>query len=234
MNLQAFVTPRELFAGACPFMRKKFTWIMDWFKIFFYNTNLQLKPIRHLLIFILCINFIPNLFAQTKIEEEFRIKPEEAPELAVQYVNGIFPDARIKWYLERGIAGTSIEAKLKQNGQRYSIEFDALGGLEDVEILIDPAEIPGTALSPICDTLSHLYSKYKITRAQRQLSGDKDLIKEILQGKENITNIIIRFELVIKGKTQEGMHLYEHLFDSEGQLLETARIITRNTDILNY
>lgn len=198
------------------------------------RTNLRFTSYKHLFILVLCIVFAHNLLAQTKVEEEYRIKPEEAPKPAIQFLQEIFPEARIKWYLERGIQSTSIEAKLKRNGQRYSIEFDTLGNLEDAEILIDPVKIPSSTLNQICDTLSHLYSKYKITRTQRQLSGDQNLIKEILQNKGNITNITIRYELVVKGKTQEGMYLYEHLFNKEGQLVKSAKIITRNTDILNY
>lgn len=198
------------------------------------RTNLQFLLSKHLFIITLYVIFTHNLFAQTKVEEEYRIKPAEAPKPAAQFLQEIFPETRIKWYLERGIQSTSIEAKLKRDGQRYSIEFDTLGNLEDAEILIDPVKIPAATLNQICDTLSHLYSKYKITRTQRQLSGDQNLIKEILQGKENITNITIRYELVVKGKTQEGMYLYEHIFNEEGQLIKSAKIITRNTDILNY
>lgn len=182
--------------------------------------------------FFLCASL--RAFAQQKVEEEYRLEVAKVPAKAQQFVTSIFPEARIKWYRERSLTSESVEAKFKQNGTHYSIEFDTLGQLQDVEMLIRGADIPERASANIATTLTERYKKYKIERLQRQLTGDPDAIRRKLKDEAVENAITIRYELVVNGKTEAGRFLFEHLFDTQGNLLQTAQIITRNTDILNY
>ena len=73
-------------------------------------------------------------FGQKKFEKESRISKSDLPSFAVDFA-ALFTDGqRIKWYLEEGLDRNSIEAKYKRDGRHYSVEFDTLGTMEDVEI----------------------------------------------------------------------------------------------------
>lgn len=75
-----------------------------------------------------------TVFAQQKYENEIRISRDSVPTKALAFIDTAPFDKKIRWYKEYFIDGTSIEAKTRYQGKRYSIEFDPSGELEDVEI----------------------------------------------------------------------------------------------------
>ncbi|MEL6254700.1 MAG: hypothetical protein AAFR87_22000, partial [Bacteroidota bacterium] len=72
--------------------------------------------------------------AQIKYEREYKLKPTEIPMPAKIFVDSCKFSTQITWYKEESQDGKSIEAKLKHKGKKYSIEFDTVGLLQDMEI----------------------------------------------------------------------------------------------------
>ena len=91
-----------------------------------------------IILFTICSN---QLNAQQKYEKESRLKEKNIPNKALHFIDSLEVGSRIRWYLEEGLEHTSIEAKFKLNNQKYSIEFDTIGNLEDIEIQIKWSEL---------------------------------------------------------------------------------------------
>ena len=88
---------------------------------------------------------ISSVSAQLKYEKESRLAVEEVPEQARNFINTITTSNKVKWYLEEGLDRSSIEAKFEYKDHKYSVEFDSIGILEDVEVQVKWSEIEPTA-----------------------------------------------------------------------------------------
>lgn len=187
--------------------------------------------------FFLCcflLGVLVKMPAQTKFEREYRLKSSEIPVVAQTYVHSLGAKKKIKWYKEISQEGKSIEAKTKIRDHCHSIEFDQSGNLEDVEVKIDWEEVAKTTRQQIENYLEETFEKHKIRKIQRQYSGDSEAIRGALVEEKVTKEVMIRYEIVVKGKKNGEMNLYELLFSSEGQLLESYTIELRNTDNLEY
>ena len=71
-------------------------------------------------------------FSQAKYEKEFRIKEKYVPSVALNFVDSMTFDSKVKWYKEIGLNRITIEAKAKYKKERYSIEFFENGVFKDV------------------------------------------------------------------------------------------------------
>lgn len=173
-------------------------------------------------------------FSQVKYEREYRISAKEAPAPARAFAEKAFPGQKIKWYKEERLESFSFEAKAKRYGVRFSVEFDSLGLIEDVEMLLSFSEIGELARKNIETKLGNTFSKYKVQRAQRQLTGQEQALRELVSAGTTALPFEVRYELVARGKKDKVTGLYELLFDDRGELLDMKEIIPRNTDILDY
>lgn len=166
-----------------------------------------------------------NLSGQEKVEREYRVKEEKVPSAAISWANDSFDGKKkLKWYYEQSSGKNSYEAKFKWNGHLYSVEFDTSGIIEDIEQMIKTIEIPGRTLDAILDHFDTGYDSYRIYKIQQQFSGPEENLKRYAQG-GGPDALIIRYEIEFKGKTPEGIYLWEGLFDSEGKMLRTRKII---------
>ncbi|MDQ4139839.1 MAG: hypothetical protein M3142_04880, partial [Bacteroidota bacterium] len=130
-----------------------------------------------ILFFINVILLITNqTFGQTKYEKEYRLKPQEVPVEARKFVDALRFSGKVKWYFEENLKGNSIEAKVTNNQKRYSLEFDTLGNLQDVEVQIDWLEIPEVTRNNISGSLDSEYSDYKINKIQVQYTGKNSIL----------------------------------------------------------
>ncbi len=137
------------------------------------------------LILITAVHCSNNLGAQEKYEKESRIREKYVPTKALQFIDSSDLKSRIRWYLEEGLNRKSIEAKFKHEKVRYSVEFDTLGNVEDIEI-----EIPWEDLnSQLKDSISlHLKKdclKHKIVKVQIQYSGSESELLAKLKTNHN-------------------------------------------------
>jgi len=172
--------------------------------------------------------------SQTKLEKEYRLKAEEVPREALQYVNSFNFKNNVKWYFERNETASSIEAKTYTEEGKYSIEFSDNGSLEDIEIEMDFNAVPEVTRLVIQSYFKNNFKRHNIRKTQMQITGDPADIKSRLTSKSQPAPIAINYELIAKGKDDEGVHLYELLFSENGELIRRAKIVFSSTNNLEY
>lgn len=172
--------------------------------------------------------------AQHKYEREFRIKSETIPQSAKDFIDSISADSKIKWYKEISLNDITLEAKFKYNKKKYSVEFDTLGKLQDVEFVIRKKEINSEVYNKIKYKLDSIYQKWKFQKIQIHYSGkSRDIVKSIRKN-EPTNTIKIFYEIVLKGKNLEDTQLYEITFNEQGELQNILQIIQDKADHLEY
>ena len=170
--------------------------------------------------------------AQTKYEREYRLKRERVPSPALEFVGT--PDTKIKWYYEENLEGNSVEAKFDLDGKFYSVEFDTLGTLEDIEIDAEINSLPGPILEKIREGLQGTYTKFVLRRLQLQYSNGISSFSDFLNVDDPAEQYELRYEFVVKAKKDSHWKLYEIIFGRDGDIERTSEIIFRNTDNLEF
>ncbi|TWO31372.1 hypothetical protein E1J38_013965 [Seonamhaeicola sediminis] len=172
--------------------------------------------------------FVSFSFSQTKNEKEERIKAYEFPEIPLDYFNTISSNVKyLKFYRETDGTKKSFEAKFKYNKQHYSVEFDTIGNLEDIEIVIRKKDIPKTVLMNISKHFDDKFEKARFIKIQKQFINttpktDKQFLDYILKKPNNKHT---HFEIIAEIKTKEHHQLRELTFDKDGTF-EKSRIVT--------
>lgn len=175
-----------------------------------------------------------DLFAQEKFEKESRIKQRDVPQKALEFIDSINVKTKLKWYVEEGMNRRSIEAKFRQNKKRYSIEFDTLGHVEDVEIEILQAELATAINDAINNQLKKDCLKYKIEKIQVQYSGTEQALLAKLKNRPTSEKLIVKYEVVVKCTSKNKVELLEYLFNDTGTVLSTSTIVFKNSSHLEY
>ena len=186
------------------------------------------------IVLLIAFNFSGNLFAQEKFEKERRIKKANVPAEALSFVEALDIKSKVKWFKEEGLSQKSIEAKFKHHKAKYSVEFDTLGKVEDVEIGVKWSELASNLGDSICLQLNSACSKYKIVKVQEQYSGDASALISMLKAGTNRSSLTIKYELVVKCHQQKKVDLFEYLFSDKGQLISISKIVFKNSSHLEY
>lgn len=188
------------------------------------------------LILIVSVILLAKLEAQVKYEKEYRLNQKDVPKPALDFVNTLGFDRKIKWYKEEGLNKTSIEAKTKYLSKRYSVEFNSKGEIEDIEVEIKLNEISEEVRQNILNYLNTNYQKANICKIQIQFSGDPDALSHTIVNQKFTNNpeVITRYEIVVKVKNKKKHEKLEYLFDDQGEMLQKAVILLKNTDNLEY
>ncbi len=176
-------------------------------------------------------------FGQDKVEREYKIKQEEAPPKAIQFIyeiESVTEKTRVNWYREESADVESVEAKFKIDKQNYSIEFSTDGELQDVEIRMDERDIPTMTREAIKESLNSEFIKWSIKKVQLQWVGESQLVISSIDRNERQEGVEENYEMVIKGETDKSKSYFELLFDSTGKLMRTSRIVENSSDILIY
>lgn len=173
----------------------------------------------------------PCLFAQEKKQEvETSIKKSDLPEEALSILNQFWNDEKkADFYREFDGQSISYEAKFKLNNYLHSIEFDENGTLLDIELLINFDKIPKNTGNAIKSYLNDQYTKFRITRVQRQYSNDEEDLAELFLKKE-FDDLTIRYELEVEAQNKEELGAFEFLFNENGQLIRKREIVRRSLD----
>jgi hypothetical protein len=194
--------------------------------------KLTLKYISILLLFGLVTG---PLLAQDKIERELRVKEKEVPKEAREWLEDAFETTkRPKWYQEVFESGYSFEAKFKLKGKFYSVEFDSLGRIQDVEIEIEFAELPKGVQTGLKTHVSADYKSSDIKRLQIQYSGKPDDLEDFFD-ENSLAGILIRYEIEFIGLDEAGVSsLWEGLFSEDGGLISKRKIILASSENLIF
>jgi len=172
--------------------------------------------------------------AQHKYEKEYRMSSEMIPQSAKRFIDSIGSGIKVKWYKELSHNDVSFEAKFKYNSKIFSVEFDTLGMLQDVEFVIQKREIGSMVYNRIERKLDSLYQKWRFQKIQTHYTGsNSDLITSINNNKPSET-IKISYEIVLKGKALGNTQLYEITFNDQGEIQDIKQIVQDKVDHLEY
>lgn len=188
---------------------------------------------KNILLSIVLVSLWGTSLAQTKYEKEYRIRQDAVPERARAFIASVFEKANIQWYAEESHTGKSIEAKLRASGKRYSIEFDESGKIQDVEIMSSMKQIDAKTRNILKDNLEKTFTKYKVTKTQRQWSGSEDNLKRAIATGE-AKGIVTKYELVVRGTKDKRTGYFEVESESDGSITSVREIVQRNADNLIY
>lgn len=194
---------------------------------------MNLKLNKYLIILLIGI-VSTNLHGQEKYEKESRLKSKDVPKTALNFIEEAQIPGKVKWYIEYGLETTSIEAKFKMNRKWYSVEFDTLGTIEDIEIEIKYKDLKTKPKNTIESTLNTICETYKIFKVQKQFSGDQNELIAVLRDEKTKESFKINYELVAKCVKDNKAEQYEFLFSDEGKLINTSKIIFKNSNNLEY
>ncbi len=170
---------------------------------------------------------------QYKLEREIGISEENVPEKALLTISGIdFSNAKKHWYKEWSLTAISYELKVKIDNKKFSIEFDSLGNLEDIERSVKFTMLPSGPKEKIINYLEKNFKKFKIQKSDLQWLGLNVTSQQIISA-DNIA--IDNFELIIKANKNGKFSQFELLFDSAGNFKNEKEIIHQiNNDNLEY
>lgn len=172
--------------------------------------------------------------AQQKYEREVRIRTEDVHPNALQFIKTIAINTTIKWYRETGLNTSSIEAKTKYKGQRYSIEFSENGTLEDIEVEIKARDVKKNILNSLKKTIENTYGDFKLEKIQLQYTGNPELLKTVFGTGAVSDAVTIKYEVVISSKQSGTFKRFELLFNEALELEKTTQIITKNNINIEY
>ena len=186
------------------------------------------------LLFFLCVSFS---YSQVKKEKEERIPASEFPEKTRTYFNTISQDVKyLKFYREIDGNKKSYEVKFKYKREHYSVEFDTLGNLEDIEVVIKKKYIPKKAKTIIWDYFQANFKKTILVKIQKQYvntttNTDKQFIQHIL---EKPYNKHTHFEIIAEIKTKKVHELREFTFDRHGKFEKSRQVMTSSYEHALY
>ena len=158
----------------------------------------------------------------------------KVPENIKSYLSEISFKNKIKWYKDEALSKYTYEAKTHHNNLNFSIEFDSLGIIEDVEFKIEWKNIPELIKKNIEFYLDSIYQKKKIIKVQIQYTGKPESVINILKDLNQNQRLTRKYEIVLKGKKNKKYQMMEYLFSNEGKFEDKAIIIMKNTDNLEY
>lgn len=172
--------------------------------------------------------------SQDKVEVEVRVRKEMVPQNAIEQVNYLFEKGikNLKWYQETTGDKISFEAKFKFDRQFYSVEFDTLGRLEDIEIEISIDQIPDESRKNLTAYLEGEFQEYTIFKIQRQLTGEIESLKKYLE-RDSDKEVTIHYEIVLAGKAEEW-DAWELLADSQGRFISIQKVLLKRFDNLIF
>lgn len=186
---------------------------------------------RFLSLVLILVGF--SVFSQQKFEREYRIKSEQAPSKATEFIAKCNFNKKVKWYAEESQDGKTIEAKSCKNKHKFSIEFDTDGNVLDVEKRIKWKEIPSEKQQAIEKVLLNRFDKFKIQKIQIQWKTDYNSYISLIHGKgENISNEL--YEIVVKGSKNKSTKRYELLIDGTGKIVKELQFSPQNNDNLEF
>lgn len=178
--------------------------------------------------------WVPALsFAQDKLEQERRVKTREVPKPARDWLKDAFEGTKkVRWYKEVTSGSKSFEAKFDYQSAFYSVEFDTLGVIEDIEVDRAWEAIPEAHRTAMEQSMAD-WDKVKIRRVQEQWTGEPDDLEDAMD-EEEWEDITTRYEVELLAEINGEKELWEVLFSTDGEVLLRRKVIVRADDNLNF
>lgn len=192
---------------------------------------------RSLPVLVLVLFQFSMVNSQVKVEREHRIKKNQFPETAHEFIQEKLEEAKkIRFYKETDTTKISYEAKFKKDKLYYSIEFDESGKLEDIEISIKEVDVPEDSWSKITKFLNEKFTKFKIRKIQQQypITSDETAETTLNNAFQNLLIPSLNYELMVRGKIQDVHSDFEILFGAEGEFIKMKESLPANYDHVLY
>lgn len=167
-------------------------------------------------------------FSQSKNEKEERIDSSDFPEIAIRYFSDISNQIKnLRFFRESDGQKKSFEAKFKLKKLHYSIEFDTIGKLEDIEILIREKDIPKDVFKKMMAYYTLNFDKVRHIKIQKQYINvsqiiDQEFINSVIK---NSSELNTHFEIIAEVTLKKERFLKEFTFKSTG-IFEKSRPIS--------
>ena len=189
---------------------------------------------KHWSILLILTLFGPSLFGQD-IDIEKRVGFNEVPSKSLNFTQSIFSSQKIKWYLEKNDSILLFEAKTKHKKHRYSVEFDTLGNIIDVEKIIKYKSLSTTTKKKIHHAIISEFKTYKVQKTQIQwISSDEETLTELIQFGFSNKFYVENFEVTIKGKKESIPMYYRILINNSGKIIQIIELERRSVDNLDF
>lgn len=192
---------------------------------------------RYSICFFLLVFSVTTCFSQNKYEREHRILKKQFPQEAMAFISQKLEGAkRIRFYREIDSAKISYEAKFKKDRLHYSVEFNKLGELEDVEINIGQVDVPSESWEAIKVYLNRNFKRIRIKKIQQQypVTADTPPEKTLYNAFQNLLLPSVNYEIVFAGKKEMGFEEFEALFDAQGHFIRIRKSLPANYDHVLY
>lgn len=173
--------------------------------------------------------------AQQKNEREERLKDSRVPHELVDQLAPFTKNIRVKYFYETDGPNASYEAKFKSKSRSFSVEFDTLGVLEDVEIDIKFNSIDKKKRNKILSYLKKTSTNHKILKCQVQYKHDSGPSEVTLRHAVfNEEHTPINYEIEVNMLIDKLHQSFELLFDASGELISKREIVNRAVDNILY
>ncbi len=196
-----------------------------------------MRRYRSLLLLILVLFQFSIVNSQVKVEREHRIKKNQFPEAAHDFIKEKLPNAKkLRFYKETDTTKISYAAKFRKDKLYYSVEFDESGKLEDIEILIKEVDVPEDSWLNITKFLEEKFNKFKIRKIQQQypIASDQTVETTLNNAFQNLLIPSLNYELLVRGKIHDEHADYEILFGAEGDFIKMRESLPANYDHVLY
>lgn len=178
---------------------------------------------------------VNSLLSQEKFEKEYRVKPKDVPKKSLEIIKMWNFKNKVKWYAEESQDGKTFEAKVRYKKYKYSIEFSKEGNIIDVEKTVKLSQLQETIIQKIVKTLENRFKRYKILKTQIQYTGSESkMYNEVFQLTSHHKKVTINYELIVKGKTQNGYSKFEILINNKGEILKELKFKPSNSLNLEF
>lgn len=188
-----------------------------------------------------------------KVEREFKISSKKVNEEALNNLTAIFgaPAKKARWYKQEEYNTWRYEAKLEFRDEDYSVEFDTLGNLINVEVDIDWDDIAKHRRDVFKLKLTEKFGKYKIEKIQEQWEGSVSYVRKRVLSFEDYDeeeeedddddddqirykDYDHNYEIILIAKENGVYQAFEVIFSSKGELLRVLKVVEANIDHLTY
>jgi hypothetical protein len=143
---------------------------------------------------------------------------------------------RLRYYKEKDTSENRYSTKFKKDRLWYFMNFDNVGSLINIEIIIRPLDIPSDAYATIENYLNASFTTYKVKeiRQQYQTTETESLEKTLRNAFQNLLLPDLRYNFIITGKKTKQKIDYEVLFDAEGKFKAISQRLPPNYDRVLY
>ena len=175
------------------------------------------------------------IHGQVKLEYEKRIDKSEFPQPAIDWLNS-HPELpkKIRYLVETDGQVHTYEAKFVHKKKWHSVEFDSLGQLQDVEVLIKRKEIPQPLREKVEAYLDAQYDKWRKDRIQRQYTAALNGPRVLERLWANDEEVVCNLEIEVSVREGKQTAHYELLFDPDGAHVATRKIEGQTYDYRKF